>query len=84
MTPSDAADIVRAVGKRTLYRFAEIAQMTAGEREVLVVDFRQAKVLSEPLGLDELRRHDVVTAWPQTIQSIPPKGAAWIAKRASL
>lgn len=79
---SDPHDIVRAVGKRTLYTFEEIARLASGPNpHVLAIDFRQARVLDRPLGLDELLRNGVVTAAPQSIQTIPQRGAHWIAQQ---
>ncbi len=79
---SDPRDIVRAVGKRTLYTFDEIARMASDDDSVvLTINFRQARVLDRPLKLDELLRNGVVAAAPQSIQTIPQRGAHWIAQQ---
>ena len=79
---SDPREIVRVVGKRTLYTFDEITRLTSGANpDVLAINFRQARVLDRPLKLDELVRNGVVTAAPQSIQTIPQRGASWIAQQ---
>jgi len=79
---SDPNAIVRAVGKRTLYTFDEIAEMTAdGTREVLAINFRQARVLPTAITYDELVRNSVLTAAPQNTHSIPQGGAEWLARK---
>lgn len=79
---SDPKAIVRAVGKRTLYTYDEIAEMTAdGTREVLAINFRQARVLPTAIAYDELLRNSVLTAAPQNTHSIPQGGAEWLARK---
>lgn len=79
---SDPQDIVRAVGKRTLYRADEIAKLAEDDHEVLAINFRQARLIVPTLSLDELLAHGVVAAPPQSIQSIGKEGAVWLAEQA--
>ncbi|MGB4580949.1 MAG: hypothetical protein WBI91_03655 [Coriobacteriia bacterium] len=79
---SDPKAIVTFVGKRTLYSYEEVVAMADdGGREVLAIDFRQAKVLIPPIAAEQLRQHGVLVAPPQHTQSIPEGGAEWIAKQ---
>ncbi len=76
---SDCREIIRIVGKRTLYTYDEIAEMAPGDgTRVLVILFRQATVLAKSLSLRDLVRNSVVSAAPQSIQRIRSGGAAWI------
>jgi predicted RNA-binding protein with PUA-like domain len=79
---SDPKAIVTFVGKRTLYSYEEVVAMAGdGGREVLAINFRQAKVLTSPIPVEQLRQHGVLAAPPQNTQSIPEGGAEWIAKQ---
>lgn len=82
---SDPHDIVRAVGKRTLYSLPEITDIAkraeGANRKVLAINFRQAKVLPIRIGLARLIEHGVVASAPQTTISIPQEGAEWIAEQ---
>lgn len=80
---SDPSDIVRSVGKRTLYSVHEIdALANRSGTMVLVLSFRQAKVLDMPVPLGALIENGVVSAAPQSVQTIPERGARWIASQA--
>ncbi len=78
---SDVEGIVRTAGKRTVYSAAEITEMAAGDRDVLVIGFRQVRVVSERITVTELVASGVVSGPPQSIQGIGQEGAAWLAKR---
>jgi ribosomal protein S18 acetylase RimI-like enzyme len=79
---SDPTAIVRAVGNRTLYSFEEVAEMTQdGDKEVLAISFRQAKILTSPVSTHLLMQNGVLLAPPQNTQLIPHGGAEWIARR---
>jgi ribosomal protein S18 acetylase RimI-like enzyme len=81
---SDPAGIVRAAGKRTLYTYHQIEEMAAGEREVLVIGFRQARVVRPPVGFTELVVGGVLRGPPQTVMSIGEEAARWLAQRVQL
>jgi predicted RNA-binding protein with PUA-like domain len=78
---SDPRGIVAAVGNRTLYQAGEIGSLSSHPDGVLAINFRQARVLENPISLSEMNRHEVVRNWPQSIQSISTEGAAWMANR---
>lgn len=81
---SDVEGIVRTAGKRTVYAAAEMAEMAGSGRDVLVVGFRQVRVVSEPIAMTELTATGVVCGPPQSIQGIGEEGAAWLATRMRL
>ena len=76
----DPEEIARVVGKRTVYRLSEI-EMLADNGEVLVLMFRQSRILNPPIGLGELRAHEVIKSAPQSIASIRKGGAEWLSNR---
>jgi len=77
----DPAEIVAAVGRRTVYSLQEIENLTR-RNDVLVVMFRQDRILrSEPITLDELIQGGVLTSWPQSVTKTRPEGTAWLAQR---
>lgn len=63
-----ADDIVRAVGKRTVYSYDEIKNMA--KKPVLVILFRHHFNLPKPLDLDTLRGLAVLNFAPQSIVEI--------------
>jgi len=76
---SDAAEIFRFVGTRTVYTANEIEDMTdAGRKDVLAVLIRQSRHLNPAWSLEELMANGVVVRAPQSIQGIPDEGAEWI------
>lgn len=78
---SNADEIAALVGRRTVYTYAQI-QAQVKHKEVLVVLFRQAKVLrADPLTLEDLKAAGAARAWPQTIQKTRPEGTAWLTQR---
>jgi hypothetical protein len=81
---SDPPSIIRAAGKRTLFTYKDIETIAAADTEVLVLGFRQARVLDEPVSYAELLRARVLKGPPQTIMSIEGEAATWLAKRARL
>ena len=62
----EAEEVVRIVGKRTVYLDREIKEMT--QKPVLVSMFRHHLFLPEPLYLDFLRKHNIPV--PQSIIEI--------------
>lgn len=76
---ADASEIVRFVGTRTVYTAEEIEEMTdGGRRNVLAVLIRQARHLDPAWYVQKLVTNGVIVRAPQSIQSIPTKGAEWI------
>ena len=68
VTLKNADDIVRMVGKRTVYSYAEIKERS--NKPVLVILFRHHFNLPQPLDLDTLRGLGVLTSAPQSIVEI--------------
>jgi GNAT superfamily N-acetyltransferase len=76
---SDAAEIVRFVGTRTVYTADEIEELTAGGRKsVLAVLIRQSRHLNPSWSVSNLIASGVIVRAPQSIQSIPDAGAKWV------
>jgi GNAT superfamily N-acetyltransferase len=77
----DPAEIVAAVGRRTVYSLDEIGNL-ARRNEVLVVMFRQDRLLRmDPITLSELIGGRVLNSWPQSITQTRPEGTAWLVQR---
>lgn len=77
----DAAEIVAVVGRRTVYSLPEIEELTRNG-EVLVVMFRQARILrDEPIELHELIAGGVLASHPQAVSRTRPGGTPWLAQR---
>jgi predicted RNA-binding protein with PUA-like domain len=78
---TNADEIAALVGSRTVYTYDQI-QAQVKHKEVLVVLFRQARVLrADPITLDDLRTAGAARGWPQTLQKIRPEGTAWLTQR---
>ena len=60
---NEADEVVRIVGKRSVYLYDEIKEMT--QKPVLVTMFRHHLFLPNPLDLSYLRQHDISV--PQSI-----------------
>jgi hypothetical protein len=76
---SDANEIARFVGKRTVYSYAEIEEMTS--KTVLAILFRLARVLDDRLSLDSLMEHAILAAAPRSIVTVKEEGIAWLRER---
>lgn len=78
----DAETIVRFVGNRTVYSFAQIRAMCA--KPVLAIRFRFDRVLDSIVKRDELLRRGLVKSPPQTMTHLSPEAAQWIIRRANV
>ena len=58
--------VVSHIGKRSVYSFSEIEEMT--KQKVLVIEFRFIKHLTKNIKLQELKKKKIITAHPQSIQ----------------
>lgn len=76
LVTSDPAELVRFVGKRTVYSIEEMRAMCEGE--VLALLFRQATSLAAPIGLSSLREHGALVGHPQSIVRVREAGKEWI------
>jgi GNAT superfamily N-acetyltransferase len=72
--------IARTVGKRTVYRYAEIEQLCA-RGEVLTLLFRQSRILQPSISLADLVGYGAMPTAPQSIRRVGEDGAAWLSNR---
>lgn len=73
----DPSTIASAAGKRTVYSYQEIEHLCS-KGEVLVILFRQARVLQTPLALKQLIEEDVLSGPPQSIQALNERHDEWL------
>ncbi|MGI5819539.1 MAG: GNAT family N-acetyltransferase [Armatimonadota bacterium] len=73
-------DIATFVGKRTVYRYADICEMCSGG-EVLAILFRYAHRIGDPVRRAELEQRHLLTAAPQSIQQLRKGDKPWLLKR---
>jgi hypothetical protein len=76
---SDADEIAGRVGQRTVYSLEQIRELA--RREVLVVLFRQDRVLADAISDDELIANGVIARGPQSIASVGAECVRWLADR---
>jgi hypothetical protein len=76
----NADEIAREVGRRTVYRFAEIQEL-ASRGDVLILFFRQSRVLLPYVDVRELEAASVISGPPQSIQRVREEGAKWLYQR---
>ncbi len=81
---SEPSAIVRAAGKRTLYSYQDIESIAENGAEVLVIGFRQARVLDTPLPYAELLGAGVLRGAPQTVTRLSEEAATWLAQKLQL
>ncbi|MCJ7668098.1 MAG: GNAT family N-acetyltransferase [Anaerolineae bacterium] len=79
LVSSSPIEIARYVGKRTVYRFAEIEALC--QREVLAILFRQSRILKDTISLEELIANSVLSAAPRSILTVPEGSTAWLQTR---
>lgn len=73
------SEIASYVGKRTVYSPEQILEMTEnGEREVLTILFRQARVLRPSVSFEQLKGAKVCQAPPQSIMQASASAAIWL------
>jgi GNAT superfamily N-acetyltransferase len=73
---TSAETIAREVGRRTVYRYADIETMTR-DRPVLAILFRHAIIVKKPIKLTELRAHDLLGGVPQSIAQVRTGALEW-------
>jgi hypothetical protein len=66
------------VGGRTVYSASDIEQLAAHPSQVLVILFRQDRVLNQEWTLAELQANHVLSAPPRTVTKVKEAGAQWI------
>jgi ribosomal protein S18 acetylase RimI-like enzyme len=77
LVSSDASQVARFVGRRTVYSYAQIEAMTA--KPVLAVLFRLARTLRNPWDVDLLKRSGIIARAPQSFMQVKQEAVAWIA-----
>lgn len=63
-----------------MYSYKDIKALTS-KGPLLVIQFRQDRVLTDPIDLEELTAAGVVRAWPQSVTKVRQEGEAWLAQR---
>jgi len=76
LVSSSPIEIARYVGKRTVYRLAEIEALC--QREVLAILFRQSRILKNPMPLRVLIANGVLSAAPRSILTVPERTIEWL------
>src|SRR5262249_46331028 len=75
---SDADEVARYVGRRTVYSYADIRTMAA--KPILAVLFRLARFLRPPWDVDLLIRAGIIKRPPQSFMQVSSgKAVDWIA-----
>jgi hypothetical protein len=74
-------EIVRFVGRRTVYSPQEIGHMARSVRGVLAVRFRQDRFQEPPWTMEHLRAAGVLRGWPQSITRLKGARAEWVRER---
>jgi hypothetical protein len=75
----DADEIVERVGSRTVYSFDDIRGLAG--RDVLVILFRQDRIVTPHISDGELIANGVIRRGPQSIVRAGARTAAWLADR---
>lgn len=79
---SDANEIARYVGSRTVYRYSEISKMCQkSKRETLAIKFRYVKPVDPGINMKDLKKHNVLNGPPQSITKLKPEGTVWIKQK---
>jgi ribosomal protein S18 acetylase RimI-like enzyme len=76
----DATEVTEFVGQRTVYSLQEIEEMCQ-HGEVVAIRFRQDRLLSEPIGRDEMVAEGVAKGAPRTVQRVPSEVNPWLIDR---
>ncbi|RUO95072.1 GNAT family N-acetyltransferase [Corallococcus sp. AB018] len=83
LVSANAEEIAATVGKRTVFPLRDM-QVLCSNGEVLVILFRQAAILKEPIPLGDLCRHGVLNGPPQSITTVQQGGREWLRQRLGL
>jgi hypothetical protein len=76
---SNAAEIARHVGSRTVYSFDNIVDFC--HKPTLAIRFRYVKGLESPIRFNELKQNGIITGAPQSIMQLRREGVEWIKTR---
>lgn len=83
MRSMHADEALSAVGGRTVYSPEDVRRLCNHPNGVLVILFRQDRILDPDWTLDELMVHGVLKSWPQTVTRVREAGAAWVLSQLS-
>lgn len=75
---SSPDEVLNLVGGRTVYAPTDIAQLASHSAQLLVILFRQDRVVDPEWTLAELQSHGVLKAPPQTVTKAKETGAQWV------
>jgi L-amino acid N-acyltransferase YncA len=75
---AEESEIVRFVGKRTVFNTSDITEMCRGGKKVLAILFRQDRNLIPPLKFDILKEEDLLKAPPMSIVEVKEPGISWL------
>ena len=70
-------EIAKFVGKRTVYTYAEIAEMC--KKNVFAIKFRQVSLLGTPIYMDRILNKNIFQAIPQSIAKI--RNIEWLSQQ---
>lgn len=71
-------DIISITGRRTVYKKADIEKMCDGNKEILVLLFRQAESFRKEISFDSLKKADLMSGVPQSITRLTKGAKEWI------
>jgi hypothetical protein len=75
---SSPEEALNLVGGRTVYSATDIEALARHPSQVLVILFRQDRVIDPPWTLAELVSNRVLRAPPQTVQKVKEDGTQWV------
>lgn len=68
---ADPHQVIKFVGRRTVYTPEEIVAMARRAKGVLAIRFRQDRFLAPPLAPSDLQAMGALKSWPQSIVQLP-------------
>lgn len=71
-------EVLNHVGGRTVYGAADIAELASHRSQVLVILFRQDRVIDPAWTLAELETNAVLRAPPRTVTQVKEAGTQWV------
>jgi L-amino acid N-acyltransferase YncA len=74
-----ATSVMRKVGSRTVYSMDQVAEIC--KKPALVILFRHAKTIPNPISLAELKKNGAASAAPQTIIQLEKGSLPWLKER---
>ncbi len=78
---SSPDEVLNLVGGRTVYGASDIKELASHPSQVLVILFRQDRIIDPPWTLAELQSNDVLKAPPRTVTRVKEAGTQWVHQR---